>query len=84
MLFFLLQLSLGFWHHYRYRVQHNRDWKAIVHVWFGRVLMILGVFMTAFSFNGNARIGSGVAAIAVFLFYVGVAIRAHWEDKKRG
>lgn len=44
--------------------------------------MLLGVFMTAFTFGGSARIGYGGASIAVFLLYVGVVIRAHWEEKK--
>jgi hypothetical protein len=44
--------------------------------------MLLGVFLTAFSFRGSARIGYGGASIAVFLLYVGVVIRAHWEKKR--
>jgi len=82
MLFFLLQLGLGFWSHNHYRVHHKGGWKAFVHVWFGRVLMLLGVFLTAFTFRGSARIGYGGASIAVFLLYVGVVIRAHWEEKR--
>ena len=41
LLFVLLQLGLGYWRHYHYRVHQKRDWKSIVHDWFGRVLMLL-------------------------------------------
>lgn len=46
--------------------------------------MILGLFMTTFSFSGKARIGYGAVSIVVFLFYVGVVIRACWVRRKRG
>jgi hypothetical protein len=85
LLFVLLQLGLGYWRHYHYRVHRKRDWKAIVHDWFGRVLMLLGLVMTMFSFSpGSARVAYGVVSIVVFLIYVGVVSRAVWEEKKRG
>ena len=85
LLFVLLQLGLGYWRHYYYRVHHKRDWKAIVHDWFGRVLMLLGLVMTTFSFSpGSARVAYGVISIVVFLIYVGVVIHAIYEENKRG
>jgi hypothetical protein len=85
LLFVLLQLGLGYWRHYYYRVHQKRDWKAIVHDWFGRVLMLLGLVMTTFSFpRGSARVAYGVVSIVVFLIYVGVVSRAVWEENKRG
>ena len=75
LLFVLLQLGLGYWRHYHYRVYRRTDWKAIVHDWFGRVLMLLGLFMTTFSFSpGHARVAYGVVSIVVFLIYVGVVL----------
>jgi hypothetical protein len=84
LLFVLLQLGLGYWRYYHYRMYRRRDWKAIVHDWFGRVLMLLGLVMTTFSFSrGSARVAYGVVSIVVFLIYVGVVSRAIWEEKKR-
>jgi hypothetical protein len=84
MAFFLLQLGLGFLHHNHYSIHRKGNWKGFIHVWFGRVLIILGVFMTAFSFNSNkVRIEYGAVAIAVFLFYVAVVIRLRWAERKR-
>jgi hypothetical protein len=85
LLFVLLQLGLGYWRHYYYRVHQKRDWKAIVHDWFGRVFMLLGLIMTTFSFvRGSARVAYGVGSIVVFLIYVGVVSRALWVENKRG
>lgn len=85
LLFVLLQLGLGYWRHYHYRVYRKRDWKAIVHVWFGRVFIILGMAMTTFTFPPNiARVVYGAVSIMVLLIYVGVVGRAVWEERRRG
>lgn len=87
-LLFLAQPLLGLFQHHRYRVSllKNPDalpsrWLCQCHIWFGRVLLILGVINGGLGLQLGANTVAGekvYGAIAGIVFIVYVAVLGWW------
>jgi hypothetical protein len=87
----LLMPWFGYWHHKRYRVLRKKTAWTYTHVWFGRVLMLLGIangglgFSLAYGDVGYSRTGmivyaafAGVSGIVL----IGLVIHHTIRDKR--
>lgn len=75
---FLIQPALGMIHHRNYASKGRRTIWSDLHVYFGRILLILsivngGIGIQYAANSPNGEIGYGVTAGVIFLVYVGVA-----------
>jgi hypothetical protein len=64
-------------HHRNYTSKGHRTVWSHLHVWFGRILLILSIVNGGIGINyaansPNGEIGYGVTAAVIFLVYVGV------------
>lgn len=72
----ILQPILGLIHHYRYRKTQDRTWWTHVHIWYGRVLIFLGIITGGLGLKlaGNTtsgKIAYGTIGGLVSLAYIG-------------
>ena len=75
MALFIVQPWLGYLHHQMYKKNHQRTWLAVVHVWVGRILLILGLIngglgLQAANNSVKGEIVYGVFAGISFIAYV--------------
>lgn len=86
---FLLQPVLGYLHH-RYYVNHeSRGLVSYAHIWFGRVMMLLGVIngglgLQLSSSSNTFIITYSVVAAVMFLFYVFIKVLKRNQASRHG
>ncbi|KAM3075801.1 hypothetical protein ACMFMG_007928 [Clarireedia jacksonii] len=73
---FLLQFLLGLYHHHKYKQQQRRGWAGVMHIWYGRTIIVLGIVNggVGLQLAGNSTAGKvvyGVVAGVVGLAYAG-------------
>jgi len=76
---FILQPFLGLLHHYQYQKIGRRSFVSHVHIWYGRVLIILGIINGGLGLQlannaYNCEIAYIVLAGVIFLVYVAVIV----------
>ena len=84
--FLYLQPVLAFIHHEIYKKTHKRTIWAISHVWWGRIMVTLGIINggLGLQLSGNTTKGEiayGVIAGIVWLVWVAVAVMSHLSTR---
>lgn len=70
----LLMPWFGYWHHKRYRVLKRKTAWTHTHVWFGRVLMFLGIANGGAGFSlASGGVGYSHTGMIVYAAVAGVA-----------
>ncbi|KFY07249.1 hypothetical protein V492_07320 [Pseudogymnoascus sp. VKM F-4246] len=78
----LFQPLFGFFHHRRFMAIHKRGKLTLFHVWYGRILIILGMLNGGFGLKLAANSTGGNIAYGVVVGVVGatyVAVLVHFE-----
>ena len=87
-LLLLIQPILGLVHHYIYKRQHARTLWATTHVWFGRIVITLGIVNGGLGLKlsdntSKGGIAYGIVAVVIWLAWMSVAVNAHLKQSKR-
>ncbi|KAJ8068511.1 hypothetical protein OCU04_004061 [Sclerotinia nivalis] len=85
---FFIQPFLGLIHHWRYMRAQRRGMFGYIHLWYGRILIVLAVIngglgLQLASNTKNGEIAYGVIAAFMGLFYIGVVIFTAVRKRRR-
>lgn len=86
----LVQPALGMIHHAHYQKTSQRTWRASLHSWYGRVLIVVGIIdgglglQLAENTMRSENIVYGVVAGVAFAAWVGVAGWWYYAKRRRG
>ncbi|CAD6441244.1 ec1f3bee-01cb-4581-a17e-a99199bf1008 [Sclerotinia trifoliorum] len=85
---FFIQPFLGLIHHWRYMRAQRRGMFGYIHLWYGRILIVLAVIngglgLQLASNTKNGEIAYGVIAAFIGLFYIGVVVFTAVRKRRR-
>ncbi|KAL2818333.1 hypothetical protein BJX63DRAFT_71120 [Aspergillus granulosus] len=70
--FLLIQPFIGFWHHYKFRKTQSTGWWTQVHIWLGRLFLLLGIINGGIGLKLADNTTGGIIAYAVVAGVFGV------------
>ncbi|VUC22656.1 unnamed protein product [Clonostachys rosea] len=86
--FFLCQYAIGYFNHRQYRQTGIMSKYNAVHVWFGRIVILIAIMNAFFGFTFalNRRYGMVLAGLIIMVCVASliVIIGRQWLDKRRG
>ncbi|KAL2833543.1 hypothetical protein BJY01DRAFT_259869 [Aspergillus pseudoustus] len=71
--FLLIQPCIGFWHHYKFKKTQSKGWWTHVHIWVGRLFLLLGIINGGTGLKLADNTTGGIIAYAVVAGVFGVA-----------
>ncbi|KAJ0425720.1 hypothetical protein BJY00DRAFT_307863 [Aspergillus carlsbadensis] len=71
--FLLIQPFIGFWHHHKFKKTQSTGWWAHVHIWVGRLFLLLGIINGGTGLKLADNTTGGIIAYAVVAGVFGVA-----------
>ncbi|KAF7865674.1 hypothetical protein EAF04_005840 [Stromatinia cepivora] len=85
---FFIQPFLGLIHHWRYMRAQRRGMFGYIHLWYGRILIVLAVIngglgLQLASNTKNGEIAYGIIAAFMGLFYIGVVVFTAMRKRRR-
>jgi hypothetical protein len=75
-----VQILIGVWHHSNFKRTKTRTWRHTLHVWYGRILIIMGVIDGGLGYKlaanaSRAELDSYIVIVVLsFVTYVGVIV----------
>ncbi|KAF2015328.1 hypothetical protein BU24DRAFT_480128 [Aaosphaeria arxii CBS 175.79] len=80
---FLFMPAIGWFHHRHFSARGNTDYKRHIHVWGGRVLLLLGVINGGTGLSLSKAPTSGMIAYGILTAVVGIGYGYIWFRKGR-
>ncbi|KAL3447072.1 hypothetical protein BJX65DRAFT_104167 [Aspergillus insuetus] len=71
--FLLIQPFIGFWHHHKFKKTQSTGWWTHVHIWVGRLFLLLGIINGGTGLKLADNTTGGIIAYAVVAGVFGVA-----------
>ena len=84
---FLIQPVIGHLHHQSFKKTQMRGWVGTAHVWYGRILILMGIIDGGMGLTLADNTVGGVVAYSVVMGFVGllylVVIMNYWSKKEQ-